>query len=146
MRNQLYKILVAVLLGLLLILIVCSNNVELTCSYEVTRSKCHHGDTVSVSVTVTNSGRNFKFVGAAVDHFSQADLTLNGDVNGHSFSSIDTGTVTTDDTEYIFRRGSSKSYVYQFVIPDNARTGSYDLSFWVFGKQIILNDVIYVDE
>lgn len=106
----------------------------------------HPGETVSITVCVTNLADAFHYVGADTDHFTQATMSRYVDGGECRFLSVDTGTSTTDATKRVWRSGEKIEHQYFFAIPEDAQPGSYSLTFFVCGTEVVVNDAFTVIE
>ena len=100
------------------------------------------GDTVVFTVTAVNIGKAFTYIGTPSFHPAElAERTGNITFTIHSQEEA----IPTDATEYTWQTGQEKHHTYSFEIPDNAMTGSYDVTVSLFGTTKVFRDVIKVE-
>ena len=119
---------------------------QLSATYETEKGTYQRGETVTVTVCVTNHGTAIDYVGAEVDQFSQAELYTGAGEDEYRFASVWLGVATDDATERVWKSGESMTYRYTFEIPQDAPLGAYSLPFWVCGKKVEIESVIKIVE
>lgn len=123
---------------------VKDGNELLSATCETEKGTYQRGETVTVTVCVTNHGPAIDYVGAEVDQFSQAELYKGAGEDEYRFASVWLGVATDDATERVWKSGESMTYRYTFEIPQDAPLGAYSLSFWVCGKKVEIESVIKI--
>ena len=128
----------------------CANQenhpVKFTFSHEVEKGTYTRGETVKITATVTNvSGRPYRYTGCSGnDFFPMISLSCVSDPQYQlAFEPI---AFPTDVVEKKIEDGESGSMTYSFVIPEDARLGSYNLTLWLGeSKQEFLNVLSIVE-
>ncbi len=127
----------------------CANQefpAEFTFSYEVEKSTYTRGETVKITATVTNaSGRPYRYTGCSGNDFiPMISLCCASDPQYQlAFEPI---AFPTDVVEKKVEDGESGSMVYSFVIPEDARLGSYNLTLWRGESKQEFPDVLSIVE
>lgn len=138
------KMTVALLAVFALLLTGCSGGEKsLSVQCAVDPGDYRPGSQLTVHVQVENTGSKFKYVGALVDQFGSAELTLVAD--GAEYSIKKEKLVSTDDaTERVFYKSNIATHAYRFAIPEDAPAGIYDLTFWVFGQKTKIANAVTI--
>ncbi len=94
--------------------------------YKLEKGVFTQGDTIRVTVTVTNNGKDYRYTGSPTDLFGPAQLYSKYDV---SYKLKTPPFVNTDDaTERVFAKGQTAQYTYEFYTDEFSREGFYNLA------------------
>ena len=95
-------------------------------SYSLEKSSFELGETIKITVTVTNVGADYTYTGSPSDLFGAATLYLTEDeeirLRTAPFVS------TTDATQRVFESGQSAQYTYEFYTDENSKAGTCTLT------------------
>ena len=95
-------------------------------AYSLEKSSFELGETIKITVTVTNGGADYTYTGSSSDLFGAATLYLTEDeeirLRTAPFVS------TTDATKRVFESGQSAQYTYEFYTDENSKAGTYTLT------------------
>ncbi len=107
------------------------------------------GETVRITATVTNvSGKAYRYVGSSGNDFVPAiELYCDGEGDGQRYYIAPEPIVfPTDVVNKRIKNGKSGSCDYTFLIPEDARLGSYNVTLSFGGEQKEFSDVLRVAE
>lgn len=145
-NTRLIHIFKCLLVGVLflLILVACDNNKKtLEVNYSLEQKTYSRGETVSVTVTVKNTGSSFQYIGTNMDHI-YAELIIDDPGIAYSIGTISNEVVNDDVTERTFKKGEVADFTITFDITDDAMLGVYDLEMYIFGHQVLFEEIITV--
>lgn len=104
---------------------------KFTFSHEVEKSTYTRGETVKITATVTNvSGRAYRYTGCSGNDFIPM-ISLSCASDPQYQLAFEPFALPTDVVEKKIEDGESGSMTYSFVIPEDARLGSYNLTLWL---------------
>lgn len=115
-------------------LVGCANqerSYEFEFSYEVEKGTYTRGETVQVTATVTNvSGHAYRYTGCSGNDFIPM-ISLYHTSDPQTQLTFEPFALPTDVVEKKIEDGESGSMTYSFVIPEDARLGTYNLTLWL---------------
>ena len=110
--------------------------------YSIEKGVFLQGEMISITVEVTNIGRDYKFIGAIEDLFGAAELYLKSDET-QILSTLPF--VNTDDaTERVFQKGEKASRTYEFFTDEKSPEGIYVLKVPFGGEYKVFGSVLAV--
>lgn len=110
--------------------------------YKLEKGEFLQGDTIRVTVTVTNNGKGYRYTGSPTDLFGPAKLYSKYDVN-YTLKTLPH--VSTDDaTERVFANGQTAQYTYEFYTDEFSREGFYSLSVPFAGESANFEMLLYL--
>ena len=93
--------------------------------YTIEKGVFTQGETIRITVEVTNIGKNYSYTGSPTDLFCPAKLYP--EINENYMLDTLPFPNTDDATERIFARGQSAQYTYEFYTDNNSPNGAYTL-------------------
>lgn len=128
----------------------CANQenhpVKFTFSHVVEKGTYTRGETVKITATVTNvSGRPYRYTGCSGNDFIPM-ISLCHASDPQARLAFEPFAFPTDVVEKKVEDGESGSMVYSFVIPEDARLGSYNLTLWLGESKQEFPDVLSIVE
>ena len=98
-------------------------------SYDLESTGYIRGDTVKITATVTNvSGKTYRYTGCSGNDFIPLISMYNDSDGSKYYIYCDPIALPTDMVEKKVKNGESGSIVYSFVIPKDAKLGSYSIT------------------
>ena len=112
-------------------------------NYTLEKVSFLQGETIKVTVEVTNVGKDYDYVGSPHDLFGPATLYLNSDEE-QTLSTLPF--VSTDDaTKRVFKKGEKASRSYEFSTDESSPEGIYSLKVPFGGEVAVFDSVLLVD-
>ena len=107
--------------------------------YTIEKKSFMQGETIRITVDVTNIGKDYEFIGSTVDLFGPAKLYLNSDEN-QVLNTLPFAN-TCDATKRVFKKGEKAQHSYVFYTDESSPEGLY--TFQVpFGGEIDTHESI----
>lgn len=112
-------------------------------NYTIEKGSFFRGETIGVTIEVTNIGKNYEYVGSPHDLFGPAKLYLNSDEE-QTLSTLPF--VSTDDaTKRVFKKGEKASRTYEFFTDESSPEGLYSLKAPFGGEVAVFDSILLVD-
>ena len=112
-------------------------------AYTIEKKSFMQGETVCITIDVTNIGKAYEFIGSTVDLFGPAKLYLNSDEN-QTIESLPFAN-TCDATKRVFKNGEKAQHTYYFYIDENSPEGLYTFSVPFGGESKIFKSILVVN-
>lgn len=107
--------------------------------YTIEKGSFMQGETIRITVDVTNIGKDYEFIGSTVDLFGSAKLYLNSDEN-QTLNTLPFAN-TCDATKRVFKNGEKAQCTYYFYADENSPEGLYTFKV-PFGGEIDIHESI----
>lgn len=144
------RILLLCLTLILLISVITSchkngNNESIQWDFEYTIEKRSfmQGETICITVDVTNIGKGYEFVGSNVDLFGPAELYLNSNEE-QTLETLPFAN-TSDATKRVFKNGEKAQYTYYFYTNENSPEGLYTFKVPFGGEYKVFESILVVN-
>lgn len=112
-------------------------------AYTIEKRSFMQGETICITVDVTNIGKRYEFFGSAVDLFGPAELYLNSDEN----QTLETLLFANpcDAAKSVFKKGEKVQYTYYFYTNENSPEGLYTFKVPFGGEYKIFESILAVN-
>ncbi len=111
--------------------------------YKLEKSSFVQGETIRITVEVTNVGKDYSYTGSPTDLFGPAKLYLNSDEN-QALSTLPFAN-TDDATERVFKKGEIARRAYEFYTDESSPEGLYTLKLPFGGEYKVFESIVFVD-
>lgn len=111
--------------------------------YELEKSAFKQGETIRITVTATNVGKDYPYTGSPTDLFGPAKLYPNSDEN-QTLNTLPFAN-TDDATERVFKKGEKALRSYEFYTDESSPEGLYTLKIPFGGEVATFESIIFVD-
>lgn len=111
--------------------------------YKLEKGVFTQGDTIRITVEVTNNGKDYSYTGAPTDLFGPAKLYP--EINGNYMLDTLPFTNTDDTTERVFVKGQKAQYTYEFYTDKNSPEGAYTLEVPFASETATFKRLLFVE-
>lgn len=116
-------------------------------SYDLEKTEYIRGDTVKITATVTNvSGKTYRYTGCSGNDFIPLISMYNDSDGSKYYIYCDPIALPTDVVEKKIKNGESGSIVYSFVIPKDAKLGTYSITLSLGDDKREFTNVLKITE
>lgn len=111
--------------------------------YKLEKGVFTQGDTIRVTVEVTNNGKDYSYTGSPTDLFGPAKLYSTYDVS-YTLNTLPFAN-TDDATERVFVKGQKAQYTYEFYTDKNSPEGAYTLEVPFASETATFKRLLFVE-
>ena len=111
-------------------------------AYTIEKLNFMQGETICITVDVTNIGRDYEFIGSTVDLFGPAKLYFNSDEN-QTLKALPLAN-TCDATKNVFKNGEKARRTYYFDTDESSLEGFYTFEVSFGGEHKVFEKILVV--